>query len=80
MSQININTNPGFDKILKNYMRLTGISQKAKAIREAVREALEFRSVAKKQTDFRRWLGLGLKGDLNKNPRFRSDDDLWKDD
>ena len=28
-------------------------------------------------SDFRSWLGLGLKGPLSPKPRLCSDDDLW---
>lgn len=77
MSQININSNPIFDKSLSDYMRLTGISQKSKAIREALREALALHSSKKNQVDFSQWLGAGLKAGLNHKPRFKSDDDLW---
>ena len=31
-----------------------------------------------KKTDFSDWAGLGLEHPVNENPKFNSDDDLWK--
>jgi hypothetical protein len=32
------------------------------------------------KTDFRSWIGIAAKGPANPNPRFKSEDDLWKKD
>ena len=56
-------------------MRQKGIVKQSEAIRQAVREAAAKTGLA--QSDYRSWLGLGLKAPLNPKPRFRSEDDLW---
>lgn len=33
-----------------------------------------------KRVDFSRLLGIALKGPTNPNPRFKNEDDLWKDE
>lgn len=38
---------------------------------------------SKNQTEkssFEKWKGLGLKGKINHNPRFKTEDDLWSND
>lgn len=78
MSQININVTPEFEKNLKEYMKHRGITQKSEAIRKAVGETVEKIKEQKKPYDFSRLLGCGLKGPLNPNPKFKSDDELWE--
>lgn len=78
MVQMNINLTQQFQRDLELYMKARGIKQKSEAVRQAVKEALE--AVERKKYDFGRLLGIGLKAPLNPNPRFKSEDDLWKDD
>lgn len=75
MRQININVTPEFDKALSLLMASRGLSSKSAAIRVAVAEATE-RSLAE-NTDFRSWIGAGLKAASSKRRRFKSEDDLW---
>lgn len=77
MAQLNINLTPGFLRELEQYMKRHKLSTKSEAIRTAVREALERLEGEARATDFRRWLGLGLKAPLNQKPRFKDEDELW---
>ena len=77
MKQFNINITPEFNKNLKLLMKHRGIKEKAQAIRLAVQEVVEKILSENKQTDFRSWLGIGLKSPLNSSPRFKDEDDLW---
>jgi len=76
MRQLNLNVTDEFERDLRRYMRQKGITKQSEAIRQAVREAVAKASSASR-SDFRSWLGLGLKAPLNPKPRFRSEDDLW---
>jgi hypothetical protein len=76
MRQLNLNVTEEFERDLRRYMRQKGITKQSEAIRQAVREAVAKASAAS-HSDFRSWLGLGLKAPLNPKPRFRSEDDLW---
>ena len=76
MRQLNLNVTDEFERDLRRYMRQKGITKQSEAIRQAVREAVAKASSASR-SDFRSWLGLGLKAPLNPQPRFRSEDDLW---
>lgn len=79
MGQLNIHLNPAFEKALREFMRARKIQTKSEAVRVAVQEGLERATRGAEGTDFKAWLGLGLKGGpVNPNPRFRSDDDLWR--
>ena len=75
MRQLNLNVTEEFERDLRRFMRQKGIAKQSEAIRQAVREAAKTSSAA--HSDFRSWLGLGLKAPLNPKPRFRSEDDLW---
>jgi hypothetical protein len=77
MKQFNINITPEFRKDLKLLMKHRGIKEKAQAIRMAVKEVVERILSDSKQSDFRGWLGMGLKSPQNSNPRFNNEDDLW---
>ena len=75
MRQVNLNVTPEFDRDLRRFMKLRGISQKSVAIRQAVREAVA-RGSDRAGCDYRTWLGLGLKAPLNPKPRFEDEDAL----
>ena len=75
MRQVNLNVTPEFDRDLRRFMKLRGISQKSVAIRQAVREAVT-RGSDRAGCDYRTWLGLGLKAPLNPKPRFEDEDAL----
>ena len=77
MSQLNIYASRDFLKDLKNYMKLTGVTVKSEALRRALREALNRLKASSKGKDYRSWLGLTLKANPARSPRFKSEDDLW---
>lgn len=77
MSQLNMHVSPDFEKSLRFYMKKMGIGSKAEAIRQALRVALELVKKESLHPDLTSLLGMGLKHPLNKNPKFKSDDDLW---
>jgi metal-responsive CopG/Arc/MetJ family transcriptional regulator len=76
MRQLNLNVTEEFERDLRRFMRQKGITKQSEAIRQALREAVAKASSAS-QSDYRSWLGLGLKAPLNPKPRFGSEDDLW---
>ena len=76
MRQLNLNVTDEFERDLRSFMRQKGIAKQSEAIRQALREAVA-EAGAVSNTDYRSWLGLGLKAPLNPEPRFRSEDDLW---
>jgi len=76
MRQLNLNVSEEFERDLRRFMRQKGITKQSEAIRLAVREAAA-KANQGQHSDFRSWLGLGLKAPLNPKPRFRSEDDLW---
>ena len=76
MGQLNFDITPEFEHDLRRFMREKGIAKKSDAIRQALHEAAAKASAAS-HSDYRSWLGLGLKAPLNPKPRFRSEDDLW---
>ena len=80
MSQLNLHVKPDFERDLARLMRLRGLPTKSAAIRLAVRETLERVERAGSRTDFASWRGAALAAELNPNPRFTSDDDLWSAD
>lgn len=78
MSQLNLNIFPEFARELEEYMGLRGLSQKSAAIRLAVREALTNAQQNKqKKINFDSLIGEGISPGLKKNPKFKSEDDLW---
>ena len=78
MSQLNMNVTKEFEEDLAHLMKLRAIRTKADAIRTAVREAVDRALRPRRNTEFRDWLGAGLKAKPNPEPRFTSDDDLWR--
>lgn len=79
MSQINLRVRPAFEKALARFMKVRGFSTKSEAIRVAVAEGLERALGDRSQVaDFHSWRGAALRVPPNPNPRFASDDDLWK--
>lgn len=78
MAQINIHVKPDFERDLERFMSLRGLATKSEAIRLAVREGLERARAAPPRESFTGWAGAGLAVSPNPEPRFRSDDDLWR--
>lgn len=78
MSQLNIHLTPDFEQALSEYMKLKRVKTKSDAVRLAVQEAVQRERGLPVVPDFSRWIGLALQVPGNPNPRFRSDDDLWK--
>lgn len=76
MRQIHLNITEEFERDLRRFMGHKGITNECEAIHQAVHEATR-KAGAATHSDFRSWLGLGLKAALNPKPRFCSDDDLW---
>jgi hypothetical protein len=78
MSQLNIHMTPLFEHTLREFMKVRHISTKAEAVRTAIQEGLDHAACGIKKTDFSSWAGLANQAPENKNPKFSSDDDLWK--
>jgi hypothetical protein len=78
MSQLNIHITAAFEHDLRKFMRMRHLKSKAEAIRTAIKEGLEHAMPQIKPLDFSSWEGLGKQIPVNKNPKFHSDDDLWK--
>jgi hypothetical protein len=76
MPQLNLNVTPEFERDLRRFMRAKGITKKSDAIRQALHEAVA-KAGSASRSDFRSWLGLGLKVPLNPKPRFSNEDELW---
>ena len=76
MKQLNLNVTPEFERDLRQFMKQRKINRKSDAIRQALREAAA-RSAGAGKSDFRSWLGMGLKAPLRAKRRFRNEDDLW---
>jgi hypothetical protein len=75
MRQIHLNVTGEFERDLHRLMRQKQITNEFEAIHQAVRDAVA-KASGVTRSDFRSWLGLGLKAPLNPKPRFCSDDDL----
>ena len=80
MSQINLHVKPEFERDLARFMSLRGLSNKSKAIRLAVREGLERARAQPRPRAFTALAGAALAAPTNPDPRFESDDDLWRAD
>ena len=78
MQQLNIRLTREFEYALRELMRRRGLRTKSEAVRVAVTEALAREDGDDAAPDFRAWIGLALGAALNSNPRFASDDDLWR--
>jgi hypothetical protein len=76
MSQLNLHTNPQFDRQLQQYMQIIGVHTKAEAVRKAVQESLEHHLAHSTVTNFKNWVGQALMPTPRK-PRFKNDDELW---
>lgn len=77
VAQININVTADFERDLKKYMQMRAISEKSRAIREALKEAVERLLGEKPDTDFRSWVAMTKDFMSNPSPRFKTEDDLW---
>ena len=77
MKRLTIKLDPDFERDLRKYMEQQNISSKSEAIRQAVHKAVGNRVGTSASSDFRHWLGLGLKAPLRRERRFFSEDDLW---
>ena len=80
MTQLNMHIKPEFERDLARFMSLRGLRPKSEAIRLAVREGLERARAAPPGRSFISWAGAGLGAGTNPEPRFPSDDDLWRGD
>jgi hypothetical protein len=78
VSQLNINVTPEFERALQRLMRLRGITSKSEAVRVAVIEAAERQRVGARVDAIRALRGAGLRAPLQRRPKFRTEDDLWK--
>ena len=78
MSQLNLHVKPDFERDLARFMKLRDLRTKSEAIRVAVREGLERARATPPRRSFTRWAGAGLAATPNPEPRFPSDDDLWR--
>lgn len=77
MIKLNLNLTQSFLDTLQAFMTLRRIKTKSEAIRIAVEEALKHSSTSQKTFDFSTLKGAGKDFPRNKNPRFRSHDQLW---
>lgn len=78
MTQLNINMTSSFERDLRRLMKVRHIKTKAEAVRVAIQETLEHTTSHLKPLDFSSWVGAATQVPINKKPRFKSDDDLWK--
>lgn len=80
MAQLNLQLTKEFLKDLRSFMQLSGIQTKSEAIRVAVKKALYELLAQEKKSDFRSWLGMGLKAPLKDKRKFVDEDSLWERD
>ena len=78
MKQLNIHITSTLARDLLKFMKMRHIKTKAEAVRTSIKEGLEHSSANIPTSDFSKWIGLGNQVPLNKNPKFKTDDDLWK--
>jgi Arc/MetJ-type ribon-helix-helix transcriptional regulator len=78
MPQINIHLTDEFSRQIDRLVLVGAFPSKSEAIRAAVRETLERRTIDARPADFSAWRGLAGPGRGNPRRRFRSDDDLWR--
>jgi len=76
MRRLTLIVTPDFERALRRFMKQRSFTRKSDAIRQALREAVT-RSAPGEDYDYRNWLSLGLRAPLRRNPRFRSEGDLW---
>jgi len=77
MKQLNRKVTLQFEWDLKLFMGRKGIKRKSDAIRMALRGLVE-RVVLESDCDFHSLLGIGLKAPPNPDPRFKTEDELWR--
>jgi len=78
MKQLNIKITPEFDSLINQAMQRRKIKKKTALLYQLVKEAAEQDlSVLDTMNRLELLLGKGLKTELNPNPRFTKDDDLW---
>ncbi len=75
MKQLNLNVTPEFARDLRTFMKARKIKRKSEAIRVALEEAA---TRIRGDFDFRSLIGLAVDDNPNPNPKFKTDDDLWK--
>lgn len=78
VTQLNIHVTPAFERALKRFMRLRGLSSKSEAVRIAVQDAAEREAGLRSAVDFTRLRGAGLDVAVNPHPRFSTEDELWE--
>ncbi len=78
MSQLNIHMTATLEHDLQKFMKVRHLNSKAEAIRTAIKESLERSFPKANAVDFSSWKGLAKKIPTNENPKFDSDQDLWK--
>ena len=76
MPRLTLQTTPEFEEDLKRIMEQKTLKTKSEAVRFAVHETAA--RLKAKSFNYSKLLGLGNVGPTNPNPRFKSDDDLWK--
>jgi hypothetical protein len=77
MSQLNIHVTASFERALKRFMKLRGLTSKSEAVRVAVEEAALREMASRTPSSFGDLRGAALAAAPNPNPRFRSEDELW---
>lgn len=80
MAQLNMHVDAEFERDLAELVSLRRAPSKSAAIRLVVREAVEREHRTARTSAFSSLRGLALKAPVNPDPRFSSDDDLWKSD
>jgi hypothetical protein len=78
MGQLNLHMSPVFEQDLLKFMKDRNITTKSAAIRLAIHECLEHDASQSKKTDFLKWAGAANNAPTNPQPKFNTDDDLWK--
>jgi hypothetical protein len=76
--QVNIRTDAEFERDLDTLVRQTGAKTRTAAIKQAVHAASERVRVSRRRFNFRDLIGIA--GKPKPRARFRSDDDLYKDE
>lgn len=78
MNPLNVPMNEALEHDLRQFMRMRDIKTESEAVRIAIKEGLESAYKKKKPFDFGKLLGKANAFPQNPNPRFKSDDDLWR--
>lgn len=77
MKQMNVNLSELDLRRLTTIQNFTNSSDKSKAFRLALEIAEKVLTRSKNLKDLARFEGVLSRGKTNKNPRFKSEDDLW---